>query len=104
MAVQRRKCLNFPDVFCYICGGCTEAKQRSRITDFVERAYLAYLGVKLGDKGKGWASHIVCTSCVGDLRSWRNDKRSMGFRIPMVWREPQYHVNDCYSFCLVRPQ
>ena len=52
MAVQHTKCLNSPDVFCYICVRFTVAKQRFKITNIIERAYLAYCGVKLRDGNK----------------------------------------------------
>ncbi|BET01804.1 Hypothetical protein NTJ_14621 [Nesidiocoris tenuis] len=53
-----------------------------------------------GDQDKPWAPHRVCHTCVEQLRSWSKGKRpSMPFAIPMVWREPQNHVTDCY-FCM----
>ena len=84
----RRKCLNDPDVFCYICGRVTSLKQRCEITDFVKRVYLAYFGVRLGDQDKKWAPHKVCSSCIATLRNWSNGKKSyLKFGVPMVWRE-----------------
>ena len=102
MSTKRRKCVNDPDVFCYICGKYALPKRRGKITDFVEKAYLSYFGVKLGDQNKPWAPHSACKSCVEHLREWTNGKRKSGlsFGVPMVWREPSNHVNDCY-FCMV---
>ena len=94
-----RKCMNSPDVFCYICGEYTLRENRRPITDFVERAYLAYFGIKLGDQERYWAPHRVCKQCTEHLRQWTiGTRKSMGFGIPMIWREPKNHIDDCY-FC-----
>ena len=98
---KRRKCCNNPDIFCYICGCFTLPRQRRNINSFVKRIYLAYFGVPLGDQDKSWAPHQVCTTCVETLRSWSQGKNAkLKFGVPMVWREPKNHVDDCY-FCLV---
>ena len=98
---SRRSCVNNPDMFCYICGEYTFEKNRKTISDFVRRAYLGYFGVKLGDQDRTWAPHIVCKTCTEHLRQWTNGKRKcLRFGVPMVWREPQNHFNDCY-FCIV---
>ena len=61
--------------------------------------YHDYFGIKLGDPGKFWVSHIVGKTCVEHLHQWKNDKRnSLTFGVSMIWREPQNHHNDCY-FC-----
>jgi hypothetical protein len=55
--------------------------------------------MKLGDQGKSWAPHKVCSVCVEELRQWSNGKKtSFGFGVPMTWREPRNHSDDCY-FC-----
>lgn len=98
---SRRRCVNSPDSFCYICGSYTLRKQRQNITGFVQKAYRAYFGIKLGDQDKSWAPHVVCKTCVEGLRNWcKGVKKSLSFGIPMVWREPRNHVDDCY-FCMV---
>jgi len=74
------------------------------ISVFVKRAHLAYFKVMLGDQDKPWTPHIVCKPCVGHLRQWTNKSRkSLRFAIPMVWREPKDHCNDCY-FCAVKTE
>lgn len=100
MTSSRRSCKNHPDVFCYICGEYTLKENRKLVTDFVKRAYLGYFGVKLGDQDKSWAPHTVCKTCTEHLRQWTNGNRSLKFGVPMVWREPKNHHDDCY-FCLV---
>ena len=60
MATTRMKCLNSPNLFCYICGQFTVAKQRVGINEFVKKSYFTYFGMKLGDQDKHWAPHIVC--------------------------------------------
>ena len=64
-------------------------------------SYLAYFKVKLGDQDKLGEPYIVCKACVENLEKWTNDiLASVKFGIPMVWRKPKKHFNDCY-FCLV---
>lgn len=102
--MSTRKCVNNPNVFCYVCGNFTVLQQRSDITDFVKKAYHAYFKMKLGDQDKAWAPKTVCRYCVERLRLWIQGKKPcMPFAIPMVWREPKDHLNDCY-FCLVNVQ
>ena len=101
MATSRRSCMNHPDVFYYICGEYTQKASRKPISEFVKRAYVGYFGVKLGDQDEPWAPHIVCKICTEHLRQWTNGKRScLKFGVPMVWREPKNHFDDCY-FCIV---
>ncbi|KAJ4442595.1 hypothetical protein ANN_04183 [Periplaneta americana] len=57
---------------------------------------------RLGDQNKSWCPHKVCRGRVEELRSWKNGKRkSLPFGIPMIWREPTNHGDDCY-FCTVK--
>nr|XP_047125236.1 uncharacterized protein LOC124807409 [Hydra vulgaris] len=101
MSSSRRGCLNNPNAFCHICGEYCQESQRRNITNFVKQAYLAYFGMKLGDQDKSWAPHIVCKTCVENLRQWKNGQRKgLKFGVPMVWREQKNHDSDCY-FCLV---
>lgn len=101
-ASSRRKCLNSPDSFCYICGSFTIPCQRTNISTFVRQAYFAYFKVKIGDQDKSWAPHKVCKQCVESLRMWTKGTRDkFPFGIPMIWREPRDHSSDCY-FCIVK--
>ncbi|XP_077117201.1 uncharacterized protein LOC143773722 [Ranitomeya variabilis] len=98
-----RKCANIVNNFCYVCGYVTFANQRRPITPLVKTAYHHYFGVKVGDQEKPWAPHICCNSCSVNLVAWlKNKGRSMRFGVPMIWREPRNHVDDCY-FCMVAP-
>jgi hypothetical protein len=75
--------------------------QRIKVRDVTKQAYEAYFGIKLGHQDKSWAPHNVCKSCTESLRNWTKGKlKSMKFGIPMLWREPQDHHEDCY-FCSV---
>ena len=66
----------------------------------MKKAYLAYFGVKFGDQDKNWAPHQVCRTCDEILRKWTKQKQqTIGFAVPMVWREQTNHVDDCY-FCM----
>jgi len=99
---SRRRCLNESNVFCCICGEYTLHHNKKTISGFLKRAYLAYFKVMLGDQDKPWAPHIVCKPCVEHLWQWTNKSRkSLRFAIPIVWREPKDHCNDCY-FCAVK--
>ena len=65
----------------------------------MKQCYHAYFDCKLGDQDKSWAPHIVCKSCVENLRQWYNDKSKwMPFGVPVIWREQTDHVSTCY-FC-----
>ena len=87
-------------IFCCICECFTTPKERRKITDFIQKAHHVYFGVKLGDKDKPWAPHRFCASCVSILSLWTKGKKHFTFGVPMVWREPKNHSDDCY-FCSV---
>ena len=96
-----RTCVNDANVFCYTCGQFTVKENRKEIDDFYKKAYHVYFKVKLGDQDKPWAPHIVCKSCKEHIREWTKGKRkSLSFGIPMIWRAPSNHHDDCY-FCVV---
>ena len=96
-----RKCKNNPDLFCYVCGSFTIKAQRRAITPDLKKIYKLYFGCPLGDQDKHWAPHQVCTSCSSGLRNWLNKRTpAMPFAVPMIWREPKNHFQDCY-FCRV---
>jgi hypothetical protein len=98
-----RNCANSADSFCYICGEVTLASQKRAISPIVKKAYQFYFGCKIGDQDKVWAPHICCSTCARDLPKWlKGEKVAMPFAVPMVWREPSNHVNDCY-YCMVPP-
>ena len=101
MTTERRQCRSNPDVFCYICGENMMAKYRFNMRDFTKRAYAPYFSMKLGNQDSSWPPHKVCKHCTETLRFCTHGKvSSMQFRIPMVWREPKNHHDDCY-FCMV---
>ena len=57
--------------------------------------------MKFGNQDKSWTPHKVCKHCTETLRLWTQGKvSSMQFGVPMVWREPKNHHDDCY-FCMV---
>jgi hypothetical protein len=62
-----RGCLNSPDNFCYICGDFVIKKQQKHHRVCKKNVYYAYFGVKLGDQGKSWVPHKVCSVCVEEL-------------------------------------
>ncbi|KAJ8720958.1 hypothetical protein PYW08_006423 [Mythimna loreyi] len=98
-----RKCVNSADNFCYICGKVTLTNQRCSITQRLETAYFHYFGIKIKNQDKSWVPQFSCTTCSTNLIKWLNKKkRSLPFGVPMMWREPTNHANDCY-FCLTPP-
>ena len=100
MASNRCVCVNHPDNFCYICGQYTPKHQCRNITKSIQRAYKYCFDCKLGDQDKEWAPHVCCAPCNSMLSAWMNGKRkAMPFLVPMVWRKPKNHFNDCY-FCM----
>lgn len=99
-----RRCENKTNLFCYICGLFTTKNQRTEITSIVKRNYYSYFGCKIGDQDKKWAPHQCCKTCSNRLGDWFRGKRiCMPFAVPMIWREPQNHVTDCY-FCMTKVQ
>ena len=95
-----RGCLNKANSFCYVCGDFTTAAQRRTITSLLETANFHYFDYKIGDQDKSWAPYICCKPCYNRLTAWFNGKKAaFNFAVPMFWREPRNHVDDCY-FCL----
>lgn len=101
MSSSKRRCLNNPDHFCYICGEYAFKDCRKVISDLMKNTYFEYFGILLDKNEKSWAPNCVCKSCVEYLRLWKSGKRSaFKFESPTIWREPQNHLEDCY-FCSV---
>ena len=101
MASRSRSCKSHPDSFCYICGEFKITDERNCVTEFIQKAYHAYFGVRLGDQDKPWAPHVVCKTCVEHLRQWtQSSQKALKFGIPMIWREPKSHSDNCY-FCAI---
>ena len=95
-----RKCKNNKDSFCYTCGEFVFKENRKTIDEFYKKAYYTYFKIKLGDQDKTWAPHIICKSCKKAYDSGRQaEETALKFGIPMIWREPANHFDDCY-FCM----
>ena len=102
MISAKRKFSNSPDVFCYVCGEFTPTKDRRKITERVEKTYLRYFGVKIGDQDKPWAPHVICKVCQVKFIRWKSGtSSSFKFGVPIIWREATNCINDCY-FCMVK--
>ena len=96
-----RKSKNNLDLFSYVCGSFTIKAQRRSITPDLKQIYKLYFGCPSGDQDKQRAPYQICTSCSSGLQNWLNKRTSaMPFAIPMIWREPKDHFQDCY-FSLV---
>ena len=97
---SRRCCTNHPDNFCYICGQYTPPAHRMTLSHRVKFAYKHYFGCQVGGQDKNWAPHICCNRCRTSLLFWLDGKRKqMPFAVPMIWREQNDHISDCY-FCM----
>ncbi|GFT99611.1 uncharacterized protein TNCV_114881 [Trichonephila clavipes] len=50
------------------------------------------------------APHVVCSVYVEEVRQWfKGKKKSVRFAVPMIWKEPKNHSDDCYfCFCSVQ--
>ena len=71
---------------------------RSNVRDVTIKAYQVYFGIKLGDQDRPWSP----------TQSYYQKPSAYGLKVnqvsevwvPMVWREPKDHHDDCY-FCMV---
>ena len=72
--MNRRKCKNDPNRFCYICGKVAMPDQHSKITQFVKSCYHAYFGIQIADQDKSFAPRTCCRTCVESLRHWNKGK------------------------------
>jgi hypothetical protein len=101
---KRRMCLNDPNYFCYVCGKFTFSADRRNITTLIKERYFKYFKLRIGDQDKNWAPHIICNSCSNSLSMWDRGKlKKLSFDMPMAWREPKNHSDDCY-FCSIDVQ
>ena len=98
---KRRKCCNDPNIFC-ISVVVLLYHLKDVISIVLSKQFtLLVLEYRFGDQDKSCAPRQVCTTYVETLRSWSQGKNvKLKFGVPMVWREPKNHVDDCY-FCLV---
>ena len=102
MMSAERKCTNSPGVFCYVCGEFAVAKDQRKITEKVQKSYLRYFVVKIGDQDKLWAPHVICKGFQVKFIRWvAGPSRFFKFEAPMIWRETTSCINDCY-FCMVK--
>lgn len=100
-AKRRRICVNDPSEFCFTCGQYCKDKSYSLTLPF-KTAYHRYFNLLVGDEDKDWSPHQVCSSCYRELTKWDRTRGQSGallITVPVQWREPQNHTDDCY-FCL----
>jgi len=57
------KCVNSPNLYCYIYGEFTPKSQTKSTTPIVKKVYELYFGCKGGGQDKSWAPHSYCSSC-----------------------------------------
>lgn len=98
--MSSRKCANSPDRFCYICGKYFLHNQLENITDFVKNVYQMYFNASMPNLDKTWTPNKVCSTCMRELRKWyKGIDNSFNIAIPMKWREPLDHIEDCFFCC-----
>ena len=97
-----RRCVNSPDLFCYVCGYFTDRDHQKTLTPLLKKAYELYFDSKVDDADKLWKPNIVCSICATTLAGWLRKSpkhKSMPFGVPVIWWEPKNHATDCY-FCM----
>lgn len=95
-------CSNSANAFCYICGKYCVTSQRRDLTENTKKYYSLYFARSVEHQHKDWAPHFCCKSCEVNLNSWWSGTRDqMPFAVPMIWRKPRNHRNDCY-FCMTK--
>jgi hypothetical protein len=67
---------------------------------FISKVYYAYSDVKLRDQDKSWALFKVRYVCVEYLRKWSKGGGGNSFSVPVKWRYPKYHSDDCQLLLL----
>lgn len=100
--MPRKKCKVSAEYFCYVCGCYIVSKKGKVMTDSLKNAYLHYFGFAVGDTEKPWVPKLFCNACRTKLYKWSmGDKIYFLYSMPMLWKEPQNHIDDCY-FCLAK--
>ncbi|GBL74379.1 hypothetical protein AVEN_235347-1 [Araneus ventricosus] len=95
-----RDCVSEPDSFCYACGELLK-KHRCLFTPILNTCHL-YFGCQVCEQDQAWAPHSCCTRCAKNLHAWvKGTRKSMPFCTPMIWREPEDPINDCY-ICITK--
>lgn len=93
-------CKNSANIFCFVCGKFCPKIQRKPLTNSVKKSYSLYFGRAVHDEAKFWIPNICCQTCETSLNLWYNGNRaSLPFAVPMLWKEPSNHYDDCF-FCL----
>lgn len=71
------------------------------MTNALKDVYLHYFGFAVANTDKLWVPNMFCNACRTKLYKWSmGEKVYFTFSLPMLWRNPKNHVNDCY-FCLM---
>ena len=68
----RRKSLNRPGMFCFVCEEFALIKQRCFTTQQIKKSNLWYFGVQIRDQDKLCALHIASSCCCVKIIHWEN--------------------------------
>lgn len=94
------RCKNSASAFCYICGQFCPTSQRKPISQNLKLWYSDYFGRSIQNQDEDWVPHITCKSCEVNLCTWWKGTRDrLPFGIPMIWKKPTNHNDDCYFCC-----
>jgi len=96
------KCVNSPNLFCYVCGEFTPKSLAKSITPIVKKAFELYFGCKYGNQTR--AGHHIHVA--GDARGiYVTGSKALTsqflFAVCMVWRKQKNNLTICY-FCLTK--
>lgn len=99
--MERKKCNVDSKCFCYVCGCYIIGKIGKNISKALRDAYSYYFGFSVANTHKPWVPKLFCKACSTKLYKWSlGQEVYFSFLMPMLWREPKNHVDDCY-FCLM---
>jgi len=79
-----------------------ELKSRCRCpTHTAKQADYLYFACHVADVGNSWVPQLRRITCNVNLIKWVKGKNSMPPAVPIIWRGPISHLEDCY-FCLTK--
>ena len=81
VCIMNQKCLNSPDLFCFVYGEFNSSSNLKRPTPLLYNIYNLYFGFKISESNnQPWTPSLFCLRCVRYLTRWFNGThRSMPF-------------------------
>ena len=95
-----RKYVNRQNSFCYECGLFILKRQEKIMISTMKKAYGLYFNREDTNLDKNYIPNYCCSYCLRYTLGWlKSAPMSMKFAVPMIWKEQQNQVDDCY-LCL----